>query len=218
MSATPKRLLLACLLILAAACWTATSFAAERMPFEELAFAAAQAAGKSILVLRFRALVPYLPRTKAHHPIFGCAAGIQGPHHLRCGFRYPEAGPSGAERATAEHLDRIQGRHRGRPLRRQHQCRRDQRVGEKGAVSARHGMGRPQLCLSRRPAVGALALRVAAPSHRLRARRHRRIGGDPWRSPPASPSPSSPSDCSSPPSASPSDLMLAYSAPPPPSC
>jgi thioredoxin len=66
MPATSKKLILTCLLVVTAACWTAASFAAERKPFEESAFAAAQAAGKSILV---DVSAPWCPTCRAQKPI-----------------------------------------------------------------------------------------------------------------------------------------------------
>ncbi|MGA8690034.1 MAG: thioredoxin family protein [Methyloceanibacter sp.] len=46
--------------------WTAISFAAERMPFDQKAFEAAQTAGKSILV---DVSAPWCPTCRAQKPI-----------------------------------------------------------------------------------------------------------------------------------------------------
>jgi thioredoxin-like negative regulator of GroEL len=59
-------MLLAFVTIMATIFWTAISFAAERMPFDQKAFEAAQTAGKSILV---DVSAPWCPTCRAQKPI-----------------------------------------------------------------------------------------------------------------------------------------------------
>jgi thioredoxin 1 len=63
---TSKRMLLASMTIVATTLWAVISFAAERMPFDQKAFEAAQAAGKSILV---DVSAPWCPVCRAQKPI-----------------------------------------------------------------------------------------------------------------------------------------------------
>jgi thioredoxin-like negative regulator of GroEL len=59
-------MLLASMTIVATTLWAVISFAAERMPFDQKAFEAAQAAGKSILV---DVSAPWCPVCRAQKPI-----------------------------------------------------------------------------------------------------------------------------------------------------
>lgn len=63
---TSRTMLLAFVTIMATIFWTAISFAAERMPFDQKAFEAAQTAGKSILV---DVSAPWCPTCRAQKPI-----------------------------------------------------------------------------------------------------------------------------------------------------
>jgi len=63
---TSKRMLLASMTIVAKTLWAAISFAADRVPFDQKAFEAAQAAGKSILV---DVSAPWCPVCRAQKPI-----------------------------------------------------------------------------------------------------------------------------------------------------
>ena len=63
---TSKRMLLASMTIVAATFWAVISFAADRIPFDQKAFEAAQAAGKSILV---DVSAPWCPTCRAQKPI-----------------------------------------------------------------------------------------------------------------------------------------------------
>ena len=63
---TSRKMFLACSTIMAATFWAAISFAADRIPFDQKAFEAAQAAGKSILV---DVSAPWCPTCRAQKPI-----------------------------------------------------------------------------------------------------------------------------------------------------
>jgi thioredoxin 1 len=63
---TSKNMLLASMAMVAAIFWAAISFAADRIPFDQKAFEAAQAAGKSILV---DVSAPWCPTCRAQKPI-----------------------------------------------------------------------------------------------------------------------------------------------------
>ena len=63
-----RRMLLASMTIVATTLWSATSFAADRLPFDQKTFEAAQAAGKSILV---DVSAPWCPVCRAQKPIVG---------------------------------------------------------------------------------------------------------------------------------------------------
>ena len=63
---TSKRMLLASMIIVATTLSAAISFAADRIPFDQKAFEAAQAAGKSILV---DVSAPWCPVCRAQKPI-----------------------------------------------------------------------------------------------------------------------------------------------------
>ncbi|MGD0533561.1 MAG: thioredoxin family protein, partial [Methyloceanibacter sp.] len=63
---TSKRMLLASMTIVATTLWAVISFAADRIPFDQKAFEAAQAAGKSILV---DVSAPWCPVCRAQKPI-----------------------------------------------------------------------------------------------------------------------------------------------------
>ena len=63
---TSKRMLLASMTIAATTFWAVISFAADRIPFDQKAFEAAQAAGKSILV---DVSAPWCPVCRAQKPI-----------------------------------------------------------------------------------------------------------------------------------------------------
>ena len=63
---TSKRMLLASMTIVATTFWAVISFAADRIPFDQKAFEAAQAAGKSILV---DVSAPWCPTCRAQKPI-----------------------------------------------------------------------------------------------------------------------------------------------------
>ncbi|MGA8690431.1 MAG: thioredoxin family protein, partial [Methyloceanibacter sp.] len=63
---TSKRMLLASMTIVATTLWAVISFAADRIPFDQKAFEAAQAAGKSILV---DVSAPWCPICRAQKPI-----------------------------------------------------------------------------------------------------------------------------------------------------
>ena len=63
---TSRTMLLATVTIMATIFWAAISFAAERMPFDQKAFEAAQTAGKSILV---DVSAPWCPTCRAQKPI-----------------------------------------------------------------------------------------------------------------------------------------------------
>jgi thioredoxin 1 len=65
MTSRPK-MLLASMTIIATTFWAVISFAADRMPFDQKAFEAAQAAGKSILV---DVSAPWCPVCRAQKPI-----------------------------------------------------------------------------------------------------------------------------------------------------
>jgi thioredoxin 1 len=60
------KMLLASMTIIATTFWAVISFAADRMPFDQKAFEAAQAAGKSILV---DVSAPWCPVCRAQKPI-----------------------------------------------------------------------------------------------------------------------------------------------------
>ena len=61
-----RLMLLAGITVMAATFWSATSFAADRIPFDQKTFEAAQAAGKSILV---DVSAPWCPVCRAQKPI-----------------------------------------------------------------------------------------------------------------------------------------------------
>ena len=61
-----RRMLLASMTIVATILWAAISFAADRVPFDQKTFEAAQAAGKSILV---DVSAPWCPVCRAQKPI-----------------------------------------------------------------------------------------------------------------------------------------------------
>jgi thioredoxin 1 len=61
-----RRMLLADMTIMAATFWAAITFAADRITFDQRAFEAAQAAGKSILV---DVSAPWCPTCRAQKPI-----------------------------------------------------------------------------------------------------------------------------------------------------
>ena len=63
---TSKRMLLASMTIVATTFWAVISFAADRIPFDQKAFEAAQAAGKSILV---DVSAPWCPVCRVQKPI-----------------------------------------------------------------------------------------------------------------------------------------------------
>jgi len=63
---TSKRMLLASMTIVATTFWAVISFAADRIPFDQKAFEAAQAAGKSILI---DVSAPWCPTCRAQKPI-----------------------------------------------------------------------------------------------------------------------------------------------------
>ena len=63
---TSRRMLLAGMTIMAATFWAAIAFAADRITFDQRAFEAAQAAGKSILV---DVSAPWCPTCRAQKPI-----------------------------------------------------------------------------------------------------------------------------------------------------
>ena len=63
---TSRTMLIASLTVMATIFGAAVSFAAERMPFDQKAFEAAQAAGKSILV---DVSAPWCPTCRAQKPI-----------------------------------------------------------------------------------------------------------------------------------------------------
>jgi thioredoxin 1 len=65
MTSRPK-MLLASMTIIATTFWAVISFAADRMPFDQKTFEAAQAAGKSILV---DVSAPWCPVCRAQKPI-----------------------------------------------------------------------------------------------------------------------------------------------------
>ena len=63
---TSRRMLLASMTIVVTTFWAVISFAADRIPFDQKAFEAAQAAGKSILV---DVSAPWCPTCRAQKPI-----------------------------------------------------------------------------------------------------------------------------------------------------
>ena len=63
---TSRRMLLANMTIVVTTFWAVISFAADRIPFDQKAFEAAQAAGKSILV---DVSAPWCPTCRAQKPI-----------------------------------------------------------------------------------------------------------------------------------------------------
>ena len=63
---TSKRMLLASMTIVATTLWAAISFAADRVPFDQKTFEAAQGTGKSILV---DVSAPWCPTCRAQKPI-----------------------------------------------------------------------------------------------------------------------------------------------------
>ena len=62
---TSRRMLLASMTIVVTTFWAVISFAADRIPFDQKAFEAAQAAGKSILV---DVSAPWCPTCRAQKP------------------------------------------------------------------------------------------------------------------------------------------------------
>ncbi len=63
---TSRRMLLASMTMVVTTFWAVISFAADRIPFDQKAFEAAQAAGKSILV---DVSAPWCPTCRAQKPI-----------------------------------------------------------------------------------------------------------------------------------------------------
>ena len=136
--------------------------AADRKTFEPAAFAAAQKAGKSILVACHGAVVSDLQGAKAHPRRADREARAQGPRRLRDRFRHRKDPHEAVQRAQPVDAHRLQGRDGDRPLGRRHQPGVDDALSERRSDGTRDGSRNAHARAPRRRPLDALAVRAAA--------------------------------------------------------